>query len=142
MPRGDSAIPTTLRLTAHDRALLDRLVEIEAAELVEHGVDVNLSTVVRRLVRQEAKARNIVLSEIPPRPPRSVPRPSAATQEQVRALFTKRAAKHRGLGAELGRALGVEAAQLSRFKAGDTFPAAKLDALYALLTHPHKEPRK
>jgi len=142
VPRGESVIPTTLRLTAHDRALLDKLVELEAAELLERGVDVNLSTLVRRLVRQEAKARNIVLSEVPPRPRRSVPRPPAATQEQVRALFTKRASKLRGLGAELGRALGVEAAQLSRFKAGDAFPAAKLDALYALLTNPHKEPRE
>jgi transcriptional regulator with XRE-family HTH domain len=46
----------------------------------------------------------------------------------------KRTAERRGLGAELARKLGVERAQVSRFKAGkEAFPAGKLGGLYALL---------
>jgi hypothetical protein len=139
MARVDPAIPTTLRLTAHDRALLDELVAREAAELADRGVDVNASSVIRQLIRQAAKAHGIVITEPTARPPRLAPRPPAATQDEVRALYKKRARTHRGLGAELSRALGVEAAQLSRFKAGHPFPASKLDALHALLTYPKKD---
>jgi hypothetical protein len=52
----------------------------------------------------------------------------------VRALLRKKTAERRGLGAELARKLGVERAQVSRFKAGsEPFPAAKLSGLYELL---------
>lgn len=136
----DVTVPTTLRLSALDRALLDKLVELEAEELRERGVDANISTVVRQLIRQAAKARGIVLEEAPPRPPRAVPRPPKASQDQVRVLLVKQLAKHRGLGAELARRLGVEPSQVSHFKAGtESFPAAKLDALFNLLKHPPKE---
>jgi transcriptional regulator with XRE-family HTH domain len=53
--------------------------------------------------------------------------------ESARRL-RKRTAERRGLGAELARKLGVERAQVSRFKAGkEAFPAGKLGGLYALL---------
>jgi transcriptional regulator with XRE-family HTH domain len=53
----------------------------------------------------------------------------------VRALLRKKTAERRGLGAELARKLGVERAQVSRFKAGnESFPAGKLAGLYALLS--------
>jgi transcriptional regulator with XRE-family HTH domain len=43
-------------------------------------------------------------------------------------------AERRGLGAELARKLGVERAQVSRFKAGtEPFPIARLSELYTLL---------
>jgi transcriptional regulator with XRE-family HTH domain len=43
-------------------------------------------------------------------------------------------AERRGLGAELARKLGVERAQVSRFKAGkELFPASKLAQLQDLL---------
>jgi transcriptional regulator with XRE-family HTH domain len=133
---GDALLSTTLRLTAHDRALLDKLVELEAEELRERGVDVNLSSAVRQLVRQAAKARGIVVTDedLVARQARPAPRPPRAAQETVRTLLRKRMAQKRGLGAEIARRFGVEAAQVSRFKAGEeAFPAAKLDELYAFL---------
>ncbi len=48
----------------------------------------------------------------------------------MRALLRRKTAERRGLGAELG----VERAQVSRFKAGsENFPAGKLAALRELL---------
>jgi hypothetical protein len=67
--------PTTVRLTAHDRALLDKLVELDAAEMAECGAHANISTVIRRLVRQDAKARGVVVGDVPPRRARPRPRP-------------------------------------------------------------------
>ncbi len=135
MPR-EPLVSTTLRLTPHDRALLDKLVEVEAEDLRERGVDVNLSSVVRQLVRQAAKARGIVVTgeELTAREARPEPRPPRAAQSTVRALLRKRLDAKRGLGVEIARRFGVESAQVSRFKSGDdTFPAAKLDELFAFL---------
>lgn len=53
----------------------------------------------------------------------------------MRALLRKKMAERRGLGAEVARKLGVERAQVSRFKAGkESFPAAKIGDLYSLLS--------
>ena len=134
------SVLVTLRLSARDRALLEGLVERERQELGDLGVEVSLSSVMRKLIRAAAKASAIDVAgdELPRRPapapalpPSTTPVPS---QDQVRALLRKKTAEHRGLGAELARKLGVERAQVSRFKTGkEAFPANKLTALYDLL---------
>ena len=139
MADGPSVL-VTLRLSARDRALLEQLVERERRELEDLGVEVSLSSVMRKLIRAAAKASAIDVAgdELPRRsapapalPPPTTPAPS---QDQVRALLQKKMAERRGLGAELARKLGVERAQVSRFKAGrEAFPARKLGGLYALL---------
>ena len=144
MADGPSVL-VTLRLSARDRALLEQLVEHERRELEDLGVEVSLSSVMRKLIRAAAKA-----------PPSRSPRGSlvgrsaggriarvddaGASQDQVRALLRKKMAERRGLGAELARKLGVERAQVSRFKAGtETFPASRLAALYdELRDAPHE----
>ena len=132
------SVLVTLRMSARDRALLEQLVERERRELEDLGVEVSLSSVMRKLIRAAAKASAIAGDELPRRPPAPVPPPSttpAPSQEQVRALLRKKTAERRGLGAELARKLGVERAQVSRFKAGvETFPASKLGRLNALLS--------
>jgi transcriptional regulator with XRE-family HTH domain len=134
------SVLVTLRLSARDRALLEGLVERERQELGDLGVEVSLSSVMRKLIRAAAKASAIDVAgdELPRRPapapalpPSTTPVPS---QDQVRALLRKKTAERRGLGAELARKLGVERAQVSRFKTGkEAFPANKLTALYDLL---------
>jgi hypothetical protein len=134
------SVLVTLRLSARDRALLEQLVERERHELEDLGVEASLSSVMRKLIRAAAKASAIDVAgdELPRRPapapalpPSTTPAPS---QDQVRALLRKKMAERRGLGAELARKLGVERAQVSRFKAGtETFPSGKLGLLYELL---------
>jgi hypothetical protein len=134
------SVLVTLRVSARDRALLEQLVERERRELEELGVEVSLSSVMRKLIRAAAKASAIDVAgdELPRRlapapvlPPSTTPAPS---QDQVRALLRKKMAERRGLGAELARKLGVERAQVSRFKAGaEAFPSGKLRLLYDLL---------
>jgi|GEM_PF-7033553 hypothetical protein len=132
---GDSpSVLVTLRMSARDRALLEQFVDRERRELEleDLGVEVSLSSVMRKLIRAAAKASAIDVAgeELPRRPapapalpPSTTPAPS---QDQVRALLRKKMAERRGLGAELARKLGVERAQVSRFKAGKKpFPAAK-----------------
>jgi len=137
------SVLVTLRLSARDRALLEQLVEHERRALEDLGVEVSLSSVMRKLIRAAAKtaAVDVPGDELPrrpaaaatssPSPPATSPAPS---QEQVRALLRKKMAERRGLGAELARKLGVERAQVSRFKAGsEMFPAGRLAALWELL---------
>jgi hypothetical protein len=140
MADGPSVL-VTLRLSARDRALLEQLVERERTQLEELGVEVSLSSVMRKLIRAAAKASAIDVAgdAPPPRPAAAATRSStpampSVSQDQVRALLRKKMAERRGLGAELARKLGVERAQVSRFKAGrEAFPARKLGGLYALL---------
>ena len=141
MADGPSVL-VTLRLSVRDRALLEQLVEHERRALDHLGVEVSLSSVMRKLIRAAAKAAAVdVAGDERPRPPAApVAQPSPAatspvSQDQVRALLRKRMAERRGLGAELARKLGVERAQVSRFKAGsESFPSTKIGPLYALLT--------
>jgi DNA-binding MarR family transcriptional regulator len=145
---GDGAsVLVTLRLSARDRALLEGLVERERQELEELGVEVSLSSVMRKLIRAAAKASAVDVAGVEaaaPVAPPAKPAPTRASadvsQDQVRALLRRKTAERRGLGAELARKLGVERAQVSRFKAGrEAFPASKLGALYELLgTTPQK----
>jgi hypothetical protein len=140
---GDApSVLVTLRMSARDRALLEQLVERERRELEELGVEVSLSSVMRKLIRAAAKASAIDVAgdELPrrpapaPAPPRPTTPAPVPSQDQVRSLLRKKMAERRGLGAELARKLGVERAQVSRFKAGtESFPASKLEALYGLL---------
>ena|SRR5580704_8129427 len=134
------SVLVTLRLSARDRALLEQLVEHERRALEELGVEVSLSSVMRKLIRAAAKASAIAVAgdELPRRAaPAAAPPPSttpAPSQDQVRALLRKKMAERRGLGAEVARKLGVERAQVSRFKAGkERFPVAKLAVLLELL---------
>ncbi len=145
MSDGPSVL-VTLRLSARDCALLEQLVEHERRELEDLGVEVSLSSVMRKLIRAAAKvsAIDVAGDDFPRRPAAPAPPPAPSTtltpsQDQVRALLRKKMAERRGLGAELARKLGVERAQVSRFKAGrEAFPASKLGRLYELLT---AEPR-
>ena len=139
------SVLVTLRMSARDRALLEQLVEHERRALEDLGVEVSLSSVMRKLIRAAAKASALdVAGDEAPAPVAPLRRrtpPTRATadvsQDQVRALLRKKMAERRGLGAELARKLGVERAQVSRFKAGkEPFPAAKLAGLYALLAGP------
>ncbi len=139
MADGPSVL-VTLRLSARDRALLEQLVERERRELEDLGVEVSLSSVMRKLIRAAAKAVDVAGDASPPRPAAaaatrsSTPATPSVSQDQVRALLRKKMAERRGLGAELARKLGVERAQVSRFKSGkETFPAAKLQLLRDLL---------
>ena len=103
-------------------------------------------TVMRKLIRAAAKASADVagVEAAAPVAPPAKPAPTRASadvsQDQVRALLRRKTAERRGLGAELARKLGVERAQVSRFKAGkEAFPASKLGALHELLeTNPPK----
>ena len=127
----------TVRMSLHDRALLERLLEHQAHKLTELGAKANLSMVFRKLIRDAAKAQGIEVEphEIPTRVPRPPPPPPPkVTQDQVRRLLRRKLAATRGLGAELARRLKVEPPQISRFKAGtEDFPVAKLDALWSML---------
>lgn len=134
------SVLVTLRMSARDRALLEQLVEHERRALEDLGVEVSLSSVMRKLIRAAAKASaiNAAGDELPRRPAPAPALPLSTTpapsQDQVRALLRKKMAERRGLGAELARKLGVERAQVSRFKAArEAFPAAKLRGLYELL---------
>jgi hypothetical protein len=50
----------TLRLSPVDRALLDRLVELRAEELADEGLEATAVSVVRGLIRREAKAKGLL----------------------------------------------------------------------------------
>jgi DNA-binding Xre family transcriptional regulator len=143
MADGPSVL-VTLRLSARDRALLEQLVERERRELEELGVEVSLSSVMRKLIRAAAKASAVdVAGDAPPPRPAaaaatrsSTPAMPSVSQDQVRALLRKKMAERRGLGAELARKLGVERAQVSRFKTGkEAFPTGKLLRLFEELSH-------
>jgi DNA-binding MarR family transcriptional regulator len=133
------SVLVTLRLSARDRALLEGLVEREREELEDLGVEVSLSSVMRKLIRAAAKASDVAgVAAAEPAAARAEPAatrpPPTVSQDQVRALLRRRTAERRGLGADLARKLGVERAQVSRFKAGkEPFPAAKLGRLHELL---------
>jgi hypothetical protein len=140
MADGPSVL-VTLRMSARDRVLLEQLVERERRELEDLGVEVSLSSVMRKLIRAAAKASAIDVAgdELPHRAAvvaktSSTPATPSVSQDQVRALLRRKMAERRGLGAELSRKLGVERAQVSRFKAGtEAFPASKLGDLHELL---------
>jgi len=145
--RGTAEAPSvliSLRLSARDRALLEALLARERRELQDLGVEVSLSSVMRKLIRAAAKGAAVAEASADGvrayAPAATAPAPEtrtkpAVSQSRVRALLRQKTAERRGLAAELARALGVERAQMSRFKAGnEAFPAAKLAGLFDLLS--------
>jgi len=74
---GPATETLTLRLTREDRALLDRLVELRAAELVDEGIDVTATSYVRGLIRRDGKARGVLEEQSANPPDVPAPRPPA-----------------------------------------------------------------
>ncbi len=50
----------TLRLTPHDRELLQALVALQAAEMSDTGVEVTAASYVRGLIRHEARTKGLL----------------------------------------------------------------------------------
>ena len=50
----------TLRLTQQDRDLLTELVSLQAAEMIDTGVEVTAASFVRGLIRHEARAKGLL----------------------------------------------------------------------------------
>ncbi|WP_437623946.1 hypothetical protein WME89_05370 [Sorangium sp. So ce321] len=50
----------TLRLTQHDRELLQALVALQAAEMSDTGVEVTAASYVRGLIRHEARKKGLL----------------------------------------------------------------------------------
>lgn len=55
----------TLRITKHDRELLQELVALEAAELSDKGLEPTAASYVRGLIRHEARLKGLLPSEHP-----------------------------------------------------------------------------
>ena len=89
----------TLRLTQQDRELLQELVALKAAELVDTGMEATAASYVRGLIRHEARAKGLLT------PAREATRASVgakgsnghseATVEERRGHTEPRAARHR-----------------------------------------------
>lgn len=47
----------TMRISPEDRELLDRLVDLRQQELVDDGLEASAASVIRGLIRREARAR-------------------------------------------------------------------------------------
>lgn len=146
MPRKPKAgvaaeVTLTLRMTDHDRTLLDRLVALRAQELAELGadeIDVTAASYVRGLIRREAKAKGLTSS------PANTPAPAEpATAEMVAddapQAAEVRAALLRALQAgevqsQLADRAGIDRSALSKFKKNGTgLSAEKLRSLAAAL---------
>ena len=53
----------TLRLTQQDRELLQELVALKAAELIDTGMEATAASYVRGLIRHEARTKGLVSSD-------------------------------------------------------------------------------
>ena len=53
----------TLRLTRQDRELLQQLVELQADELADTGMETTAASYVRGLIRHEARAKGLLGSD-------------------------------------------------------------------------------
>ena len=139
-------VTLTLRMTDHDRALLDRLVALRAEELAGMGaneIDVTAASYLRGLIRREAKAKGIVVPATPPAaPPAAAPAGSPAAPPEPAtppAETTEAARVHRALldaveggeaQASIAKRAGVDAGALSRFrKTGKGLSPDKLASL-------------
>ncbi len=138
MPRKPKAgvaaeVTLTLRMTDADRALLDRLVAMRAAELVDLGaeeVDVTAASFVRGLIRREAKAKGLMpaaaappavakveATTTPAEEPASASRDAAEEpdKERIHAAL-ERAIKKGEVQGQLADRAGVDRSALSRFR--------------------------
>jgi hypothetical protein len=100
----------TIKLSAHDRALLGRLAESRAEELRKltgQTIDVSLSGLLRWVVEAEAARRGIVSDADP-----EEPAPDAvALQKRLEAVLAK------GMSSvDIARAAGIDPAGLARFR--------------------------
>ena len=119
----------TLRLTREDRALLDRLIALRAADLADDGIDVSAASYVRGLIRREARAKGLLAEPIIPEAPANPPAPAEAANTPASAdpddAFgeTVRAALSRAMEAgtsqsKIALRAGVDRGRLSRFRTG------------------------
>lgn len=119
----------TLRMTDNDRALLDKLVALRAAELADLGadeIDVTAASFVRGLIRREAKAKGVTVAtapEAPTAPPAAqapTSQPKAPTPEDAAAAAAQaallRAIEKGESQAKIAKAAGVDPGALSKFK--------------------------
>lgn len=137
-------VTLTLRMTDHDRALLDRLVALRAEELAEIGaneIDVTAASYLRGLIRREAKAKGITLPAPSPAAPPEPAAPSPAVPPAENAEATKvHAALLRALEggesqASIAKRAGIDPGALSRFrKTGKGIASDKLAKLRKMLT--------
>lgn len=87
---GAATTTLTLRLTPDDRALLDELVALRAAELADEAVEVTATSYVRGLIRREARAKGLLAETSAPagQPPEkkagAAARPKRGVQKKPR----------------------------------------------------------
>jgi len=138
MPRKPKAgvaaeVTLTLRMTDADRALLDRLVAMRAAELVDLGAeeaDVSAASFVRGLIRREAKTKGLIPAAATPHTAgtaaalatpaaESVSAPKDAANEvdkdRIHAALLRAVERGQPQGQIADRA-GINRSALSRFK--------------------------
>ena len=114
----------TLRLTKEDKAALDELVEAERVELAARGVAVSLAQYVRGLIRAAYAARQAATPAPTPAatpaatPPATVPAAPSPKSAPTEAEVRRKLKASKLSQAELARLTGIDAAMLSRFKAG------------------------
>jgi len=111
----------TLRMTDHDRALLDALVSARGTELAEMGateVDVTAASYPRGLIRREAKAKGITVAvpEVAKEP--AAPMVPPATNKEaadLHAALLRAIATGDESQASIARRAGIDTGGLSRF---------------------------
>lgn len=134
MPRKPKAgvaaeVTVTVRMTEHDRAILDRLVAMRAEELAELGADeieVTAASYLRALVRREGKAKGVTAPPVTSAPPAApAPRPDAAQPVKAAPENKEAAEVHAALlralekgevQAKIAQRAGIDAGALSKFK--------------------------
>ncbi|MFO0756025.1 MAG: hypothetical protein U0359_06020 [Byssovorax sp.] len=133
-PGGPATETLSLRLTAEDRALLDRLVRARAEELVDEAVEVTAASFVRTLIRREARARGLL-----PPPESDSPELQAPEEPVEDGLRTalRQAIEAGVVQSDLARDAGIDRSEVSRFKAGmrGLSPAARKRLAAALGKH-------
>lgn len=90
MPRrkkDGASVTLTIRMTQEDRELLDRLVERRSLELSDEGLSVTATSVIRGMIRREARSAGLLPALGPPvalatPPPPSVRSPSPQTEHE------------------------------------------------------------
>lgn len=140
-PTGPAQTTLTIRLTAEDRATLDRLVAARAAKLADEAGEVTATSYLRAIIRREGR----LLDAAGPEPavdaaepaPAVLPAPKTATAPkpatgvkpaQVRAAL-ERALRDGRTQMEIADAAGFDRSRLSRFKNGADLSPESLEAL-------------
>ena len=112
-PSGSATETVTFRVSAADRALLDRLVTLRAQELVDEGVEVTIGSYFRALIRREARSRGLL--DDPATVVSAAKKEASAEEVHARLLEAIEAGV---LQKDLAREARIEMAGLSRFKNG------------------------